>query len=186
MSLLPVTFFGPISWYRQLVRLGIGAIDDAENYVKQTTRNHCIIATANGPQKLTVPVTINRHPTPITQVRLSSHNNWRQKHWNAIATAYGQSPFFDFYADDLRPFFEQQQWEYLFDYNMDITRKMMQLLDVDIQTDCGTLNGSTLQEFRPYWQVHLQRTGFLPDLSILDLLCNMGPEAVLYLLRINK
>lgn len=171
--LLPVTYFGPVSWYRQLVRAGLAAIDNTENYVKQTTRNHCIIGTANGPQKLTVPVAITHHPTAITQVRLSDHDNWRQKHWNAIATAYGQTPFFDYYADDLRPFFEQRQWEYLFDFNMDITRKMLELLDIG---DVGVE-----REARPYWQVHQQRTGFLPDLSILDLLCNQGPESVFYL-----
>ena len=173
--MLHTTFFGSVSWYRQLIRLGLDAIDSTENYVKQTTRNHCIIATANGPQKLTVPVTITQHPTPITQVRLSDHDNWRTKHWNAIATAYGQSPFFDYYADDLRPFFEQRQWDLLFDYNLDITRKMLELLDI---RPADNLKPETQ---KPYWQVHQQRTGFLPDLSILDLLCNMGPEAVLYL-----
>lgn len=185
---LHTTFFGPASWYRQLARLGLDAIDSTENYVKQTTRNHCLIGTANGQQKLTVPVAITRHPTPITQVRLSDHDNWRTKHWNAIATAYGQSPFFDYYADDLRPFFEQRQWELLFDYNMAIARKMLELLDIrqeDKQWKEMRGKGQELcgkgQEERPYWQVHQQRTGFLAGLSILDLLCNMGPEAVFYL-----
>ena len=162
-DLLPITYFGPISWYRKLVRMGIDAIDRNEHYVKQTTRNHCLIATANGIQKLTVPVTITQHPSPITQVRLSDHGKWRTEHWNALCTAYGESPFF-----------ERRDWEYLFDYDLAITQKVIELLNIPTikQLNCSTI---------PYWQVYQQRHGFLPDLSILDLLCCMGNEAILYL-----
>lgn len=177
--MLHTTFFGPVSWYGQLIREGLDAIDNGENYVKQTTRNHCMIGTANGKLKLTVPVSMERHPSAITEVRLSDHDNWRTKHWNALATAYGQSPFFDYYADDLRVFFDERRWELLWDYNMAITRKMLELLDV-VEL-CPQSLPNREWKTRPYWQVHQQRTGFLEDLSILDLLCNMGPEAVYYL-----
>ena len=217
----PITYFGPISWYSQLLRAESWKIDDREHYVKQTTRNHCLIATANGVQKLTVPVSMphhpsptTHHPVPITEVRLSDHGKWRTEHWNAICTAYGESPFFDYYVDDLRPFFERRDWEFLFDYDMAIIEKTLELVGIapkgqgvqefrspgvqefrssgvqtNVNSQPSTVNSqlSTLNcqlstvNSKKYWQVYQQRHGFLPDLSILDLLCCMGPEAVLYL-----
>ena len=259
-DLLPVTYFGPISWYRRLLRAEAWKIDDREHYVKQTTRNHCLIATANGIQKLTVPVEGSRKEEggtmsdeggtrsdeggtrneeggtrneeggtrkdvtfvvpssreeglgvvanmanmtevakianvsklPITEVRISNHGKWRTEHWNALCTAYGESPFFDYYADDLRPFFERRDWEYLFDFHLAIIQKMLELLAPsylpplgeeprasNIRTPLPSWGG--VGGGAPYWQVYQQRHGFLPDLSILDLLCCMGPEAILYL-----
>ena len=195
----PITYFGPISWYSRLLRTENWRIDDTEHYVKQTTRNHCLIATANGVQKLTVPVEkpsrneergTRSEPLQTREVRLSDHGKWRTEHWNAICTAYGESPFFDYYADDLRPFFEHRDWEFLFDYDMAIFEKMLELIGVknegirmkDEGQPSSTLNSqlSTLNS-QQYWQVYQARHGFLPDLSILDLLCCMGPEAILYL-----
>ena len=133
----PITYFGPISWYSRLLRTENWRIDDTEHYVKQTTRNHCLIATANGVQKLTVPVEkpsrneergARIEPLLTREVRLSDHGKWRTEHWNAICTAYGESPFFDYYADDLRPFFERRDWEFLFDYDMAIFEKMLELV----------------------------------------------------------
>ena len=183
--LLPTTYFGPISWYSRLLRTENWLIDDSEHYVKQTTRNHCLIATANGVQKLTVPVEKIKDgglKIPITQVRLSNHGKWRTEHWNALCTAYGESPFFDYYADDLRPFFERRDWEFLFDYNMAILQKMLELIGFSRNEERGARNHFTLHTpHSTYWQVYQQRHGFLPDLSIIDLLCCMGPEAILYL-----
>ena len=206
--LFPITYFGPISWYSRLLRTENWRIEDTEHYVKQTTRNHCLIATANGVQKLTVPVEkpsrneergARSEPLLTREVRLSDHGKWRTEHWNAICTAYGESPFFDYYADDLRPFFNRRDWEFLFDYDMAIFEKMLELVGIapkgqgvqefrssGVQTiESSTVNCqlSTLnsQLGGAYWQVYQQRHGFLPDLSILDLLCCMGPEAILYL-----
>ena len=148
MRFLPTTYFGPINWYSRLLRTENWRIDDREHYVKQTTRNHCLIATANGIQKLTVPVEkpsrseergARNEPLLTREVRLSEHGKWRTEHWNALTTAYGESPFFDYYADDLRPFFERRDWEYLFDYNMAILQKMLELI---------APNGQGVQEYR--------------------------------------
>ena len=197
---LHTTFFGPISWYRQLLSADSWAIDEGEPYVKQTTRNHCLIATVSGVQKLTVPVEKSRkeergarndfsrnEPLLTRDVRISEHGKWRTEHWNALCTAYGESPFFDYYADDLRPFFERRDWELLIDYNAAIMQKMLELIALshlpqsgeeprkaDAKTPLPTRGGA-------YWQVYQRQNGFLPDLSILDLLCCMGPEAILYL-----
>ena len=133
VTTLHTTFFGPVQWYQQLYRSEGVFINPDEPYQKQTVRNHCLIAAPNGVQKLTVPIehpSPTQHPSPISQIRISSHGNWQRQHWHALQTAYGDSPFFIYYEDDIRPFFYEDRWEYLFDYNMDIMKKMCELLDI--------------------------------------------------------
>ncbi len=183
---LPTTFFGPVLWYEQIARATEPVYIEAhENFQKQTLRTRCKIATANGVQTLTVPVSGSGS---IKDIKISDHNNWRHLHWQALASAYGSSPFFKYYADDIAPFFEKK-WEFLFDYNLEIAHKMCELLDIrteirltDEYKGC-TFDLRVKADCKPYYQVFQSRHGFLPDLSILDLLFNMGPEAILYLMK---
>lgn len=179
---LPTSFFGPVSWYEQIARASEPIhIEAHENFQKQTLRTRCRIATANGVQTLTVPVSGSGS---IKDIKISDHNNWRHLHWQALASAYGSSPFFEYYADDIAPFFEKK-WDFLFDYNLEITYKMCELLDIRTEirlTD--EYQGCSFNQHndsKPYYQVFQSRHGFIPDLSILDLLFNMGPEAILCL-----
>ena len=202
VSLLTSTYFGPVQWYQKLNQSDCCLIERHDHFVKQTYRNRCVIATTSGLQALTVP--IERYEgahCEMRDIRISNHGSWRHLHWNALQSAYGESPFFEFYADDLRPFFERR-WELLFDFNTAITRKMCELLDVHPQIAFTEVYASAEEEgvtdfrdairpkhplpddgFRPrrYYQVYEQKHGFQPNLSILDLLFNEGPEAVLYL-----
>lgn len=170
-----------------------------DSYQKQTYRNRCVIADANGPLALTIPV---EKPLPGRQlmrdIRISDHGRWRHLHWNALKSAYQNSPFFEYYADDFAPFFERK-WDFLADFNEDLMHLVCQLTDLKPQTKRTTdylaqpETGVTdlrahfdpqqraLQDIRPYYQVFAQKLGFLPDLSIVDLLFNMGPESILYL-----
>lgn len=210
--ILHTTYFGSVDWYAQIVRSQEPVtIDGKERFVKQTERNHCLIATANGVQKLTVPVTLpSGGKTPICDVRISDHGNWRHLHWQALSSAYGMSPFFDYYADDIRPFFERK-WEYLFDYNYEIAQKMMELVNPNDHVNPSTapLSGEGMTSraesyaplnpiyfpstgsgagdgVSPYYQTFQRRHGFLPGMSILDLLFNMGPEALLVLRNVGN
>jgi len=198
-ALLCTTYFGPVEWYQQLYRADEAVIEQWESFQKQTYRNRCLIATANGIQALTVPV---EHSTlnSIKDLRISDHGNWRHLHWNAIQTAYGESPFFEYYQDDIRPFFEKR-WAYLLDFNEEIRQKMCELLDIqpkvgfslefkvdslinkDYRDKITPKNPAPDPDFQPrrYYQVYEQKHGFLPNLSILDLLLNMGPESIFYL-----
>ena len=209
-ALLQTTYFGPVQWYQKLKRYDHCVIEQYDSYQKQTYRNRCVIATANGLQALTVPV--DHSPLTIDHVqckdlRISDHNQWRRVHWNALQSAYSESPFFEYYADDIRPFFEQK-YEFLIDFNEAIRQKMCELLDIDtsvsyssgfrVQDSGFRVQGSGFMDFREvihakhpqddpefqprsYWQVFQHRYGFQPNLSILDLLFCMGPEAVFYL-----
>ena len=209
-ALLQTTYFGPVQWYQKLKRYDHCVIEQYDSYQKQTYRNRCVIATANGLQALTVPV--DHSPLTIDHVqckdlRISDHNQWRRVHWNALQSAYSESPFFEYYADDIRPFFEQK-YEFLIDFNEAIRQKMCELLDIETSVSYSSgvrvhgsgfrVQGSGFRDFREvihakhpqddpefqprsYWQVFQHRYGFQPNLSILDLLFCMGPEAVFYL-----
>ena len=210
-AILATTYFGPVQWYQKLNRFDGVLMEQHEHFLKQTYRNRCVIATTQGVQALTVPVEasvgegVALSKTEIKDVRISNHGKWRTEHWNALQSAYGESPFFEFYEDDIRPFFENR-WEYLLDFNMAITEKMCELLDIHphIELTSSYQNSLPIEEgwggadFRtvihpkhpledtdfspkPYYQVYKERFGFLPNLSILDLLFNMGNEAVFYL-----
>jgi hypothetical protein len=216
-ALLQTTYFGPVQWYQKLHRYEHTLIEQYDSYQKQTFRNRCIIATANGLQALTVPV--DTHPVLgssvaestkclLKDVRISDHNQWRRVHWNALQSAYSESPFFEYYADDIRPFFEQK-YDFLVDFNEAIRQKMCELIDIHPSVEytqeflppqevSSTTHHPIIHDFRDvisakhpqpdadfevkrYWQVFQHKHGFLPNLSILDLLFCMGPESVFYL-----
>ena len=200
-AILSAAYFGPVQWYQKLNRYDRCLIECHDHYIKQTYRNRCTIATTQGVQTLSVP--IERYDglkCAMRDIRVSDHGNWRHLHWNALMSAYGESPFFEYYADDIRPFFEKR-WEYLFDFNMEITFKMYELIDICptiSTTDTYVADTAGMHDFRdtirpkhplpdeqfvptPYYQVYRQKHGFLPNLSILDLLFNEGNEAIFYL-----
>ncbi len=204
--LLSTTYFGPVQWYQKLYRYDRVFIERCDTFRKQTYRNRCVIAAANGAQALTVPVERAAGAQQVRDIRISDHGNWRHIHWHALLSAYSESPFFDYYADDIRPFFERK-WEFLYDYNMEICRKMCELLDITphidpteqyVHADELPRQDCEMTDFRDaidpkhpledrdfapknYYQVYAAKHGFLPNLSVLDLLFNMGTEAIFYL-----
>ena len=206
-ALLQTTYFGPIQWYQKLYRYDQTLIEQYDSYQKQTYRNRCVIATANGLQTLTVPVEhsansqeLSANSPKVKDLRISDHNQWRRIHWNALQSAYSESPFFDYYADDIRLFFEKK-YEFLVDFNEAIRQTVCDLLDIHPNvsyTSDFSLQPSAVDDYREvinakhpqadadfqprrYWQVFEDRHGFQANLSILDLLFNMGNEAVFYL-----
>ena len=203
-ALLSSTYFGPIQWYQKLNRYDECLIERHESFIKQTYRNRMLIPTTNGPLSLTIP-TNHDISLSMKDIRISDHANWRHVHWNALLSAYGESPFFEYYQDDIRPFFEKK-YEFLFDFNMETTEKMIELLDIrpKISITEAYIQSKELEEedeikdfrdairpkkplpdaeFTPqrYYQVYEQKHGFQPNMSILDLLFNEGNEAIFYL-----
>ena len=194
-----------MQWYQKLNRYDECLIERHESFIKQTYRNRMIIPTTNGPLSLTIPT---NHDTSMAMkdIRISDHANWRHVHWNALMSAYGESPFFEYYQDDIRPFYEKK-YEFLFDFNMEIMEKMIELLDIRPKvsvTDEYLLReerrgkSEAIKDFRDvirpkkpladpdftpqrYYQVYEQKFGFLPNMSILDLLFNEGNEAIFFL-----
>lgn len=184
-SILSSTYFGPVQWYQKLAHSDTVYLEQHDHFIKQTYRNRCIIATTQGPQALTVPVEspqgLRIDKTEMKDVRISDHGSWRHLHWQALQSAYGESPFFEFYADDLHPFFEKH-WDYLFDFNLAIMQKMCELLDIEphIELTEEYMQPDGMVDYRdairpkhplpdasftprPYYQVYQQKFGFLPE-----------------------
>ena len=192
-------YLAPVPLYVQLYKCDALVINGDEPFVKQTFRSRAVIATENGAQSLTIPVIHDGGRTAMRDVRISEHGNWRHQHWNAMVSAYRKSPFFDYYADDFAHFFEERDG-FLMDFNLRLHSVVCELLglerDVKIVDDeykvqefvdlrriakpkaLAEVEGYTAQ---PYYQVFAQRNGFVPNLSIVDLLFNMGPEGLLVL-----
>ena len=201
-ALLSSAYFGPVQWFQKLHRYDRCLIERYDNYVKQTYRNRCVIAATGGPQTLTVPIErYDGSKCLMRDIRISDHGAWRHVHWNAIVSSYGESPFFDYYADDILPFFERR-WKYLYDFNLDTTHTVCSLLDIrpviEPTSDYIRTEDVAADDFRdairpkhplpdaafeprPYYQVYSRKHGFLPNLSILDLLFNEGPEGIFLL-----
>jgi len=197
-TLLCSAYLPPISFFTAIKNGGDVVIEQYDNYCKQTYRNRCIIATAGGKQALTIPVVKSDSPKQLMKdVRISDHGEWRRQHWNALESAYMNSPFFMYYQDDFRPFYEKKI-EFLIDFNTELTALILKLAGINKEiklTGSFGKNGANISdlrnmiepginepaESRPYWQVFKQKHGFIGNLSAVDLLFNMGPEFPLYL-----
>ena len=201
--LLSTAYLAPVSYYVLLARAGKVVIEQHENYQKQSYRNRCLIAAANGPMVLSIPVKKNLPgKNSIRDIQLSGHGNWQHMHWNSLVSAYASSPYFAFYRDDIHPFYEKK-YKYLFDFNEALREEICALLNLEPRLEYSksytTGPETEILDYRelihpkkqrieellpgPYVQVLERKFGFLPDLSVLDLLFNTGPEACLFLMH---
>lgn len=201
MVYVSTAYLGPVQLYCKMLQYGEVGLEVQENYVKQTYRNRCVIAAANGPLALTIPIVKPDSIKCLTRdIRISDHGNWRKLHWNALVSAYNMSPFFEYYADDFAPFYEKR-YDFLVDYNEAMRELICSLIDLQLTVVRTTEYSPEVEhDFRetirpkheaadpdfsptPYYQVFREKHGFLPNLSIVDLLFNMGPESLLILRR---
>ena len=135
MLLLPSQYLAPVPFYAQLYTTPNAVEDWGEHYVKQTTRSRCYIATPQGPQPLTVPIErTQRNHCPMRDIRISDHGNWRQLHWRALVSAYENSPYFEYYADDFQPFYTRH-YTYLTDFNEGLRRLVCELLGLPCEVE---------------------------------------------------
>lgn len=201
--LLTTAYFPPVSYFSALFHSETAFIEQYENFGKQSYRNRCEIMTANGVIPLTVPVAKANSKTLIRDLKIVYPTNWQKLHFRGIESAYKNSPYYEYYIDDLIPFFEKQE-TYLLDLNMSILEKMKEFIKftatIRLTEDYIRENDTAYSDFRgaihpkpshrkpgaefpahPYRQTFSDRIPFTPGLSILDLLFCTGPEAKKYL-----
>lgn len=190
LSVIPVSYFAPVGVYAAILKSENAVFEKQENFVKQTLRSRCAIYGANGKQLLSVPVEKRGNHIPVTEVRISYKEDWQKIHWRSIVSAYRNSPYFEYYVDEFQLLFETKT-ELLFELNRTLHQVVMKLLKAEIKheftetyiSDYGNnvldlrKEETILPEIPRYNQVFEERHGFIPDLSILDLLFNTGPDA---------
>ena len=205
--LLSSAYLGPLQYFTKLIGYNQIFIEYWESYLKQSYRNRTVILAANGPLQLTLPIVNGPGAKgPIRDQQLSYDYPWQQMHWRGISSAYNNSPFFEYYADDLAPYFNTKKWKFLIDFNQEIQNTVLEATGIkaDLKfTEDYYPQGKVplnLDDFRysihpkpqkqikderfcsnPYIQVFNEKWGFVPNLSILDLLFNEGPETVSHL-----
>nr|WP_319569683.1 WbqC family protein [uncultured Draconibacterium sp.] len=202
--LLSTAYFAPVHFYTRYLHHSEVYLEQFENFTKQTYRNRCLILGGNGPISLVIPVVKGRGPKIlIKDLQISYEENWQRNHWQTIVSAYNSSPYFEYYQDELFPFFERKT-KYLLDYNLQIHEQLCDFFEIKnkirLTEDFEKVPKNTFNlrdgispklkhnsdtEFQPrtYTQVFSEKYGFLSNLSILDLLFNEGPNAYTILLQ---
>lgn len=196
--LISTAYLPPIEYFSHISRADEIFVEKEENYLKQTYRNRCYILSAHGPQLLSVPVYLGSlHKTPVKEIRIDYSKRWQQVHLRAMTASYNASPYFEFYFENLERIISKNH-EFLLDLNMALTESILEILKIKKRLSYTTYfkpTGDNPNDFRykiipkkesnvtviKYQQVFDNCGGFVPHLSIIDLIFNMGPEAGDYL-----
>ena len=190
MVILPLAYLPSVEWFAHL-KAGDATVDLGEHFVKRSERNRCEILSPNGVMSLTVQVAnANRPRTPMRDMRLDYSKRWQHQHWGALVAAYKNSPYYDYYADFIEPFY-RREWKFLVDYNHDLLEVLCRLAQIPmpafseqyITASADDLDLRPKQKkdpaFRaePYVQVFSDRMPFAENLSFIDLLFAEGPDS---------
>lgn len=200
-GIFSLAYAGSVRYYAAMLacKKVIVSIGDRRSKMSWNT-NHCNLVGANGKQTLTLPLIkpIEGPVGTLNDVKISEHGDWRRVHWGALFSAYGKSPFFEYISDELQSIYENHNLDNLVEFNKAIHNLVVEFLDLPInvtfEAELPQINEDTI-DFRgkvgvnktdklsfiqeqTYWQVWQERHGFIPDLSIFDLLMNQGREAI--------
>ena len=192
-------YFGSIAQWSVMIKYGHIIFENEDNYQKQTYRNRMHIYGANG--KLTLSIPIRHSKTDGRQryadVRIENDFDWQKQHWKSLETAYRTSPFFEYYEAYFEPLY-QTAYVNLMAFNYDCMQAITQCLQLEFtphKTEAYQDSYVNAKDYRhlvvakkekeysleSYGQVFIEKYGFICNLSVFDLLCNMGPQSITYL-----
>lgn len=194
--LLPLFYLPPISWFSLFLQDDTEIVfEQYENFPKQTFRNRTNIYGANGKLSLIIPID-HKGNRVINQLQVSNRSKWRPLHWKSIKTAYQSSPYFDYYEDQLQKIFEFKS-NSLFEFNLHALKIIQKILKTEKEyrlteeyfknpdqpnyREYFSAKGESSFKMEEYYQSFSDKYGFLPGLSIIDLICNKGPESLAYI-----
>lgn len=197
--LLPIFYLPPISWFAVFLKEENEIVfEQYENFPKQTYRNRANIYGANGRLSLIIPINHSGERV-MKEIKVSHRENWQKLHWKSIKTAYQSSPYFEFYEDRLQKIFEFET-DSLIQFNLNALKIVLDILKTEkaYSLNIGYVKIPLEENYREkfsakkesdiemeeYYQTFTDKMGFMKDLSILDLICNKGPETLTYLKNI--
>ncbi len=197
--LLPIFYLPPVSWFAVFLKEENEIVlEQYENFPKQTYRNRTNIYGANGRLSLIIPINHSGERV-MKEIKVSHRENWQKLHWKSIKTAYQSSPYFEFYEDKLQKIFEFES-DSLIQFNLNALKIVLDILktekaySLNIEYVKIPLEENYREKFsakkeseiemEEYYQTFTDKMGFMKDLSILDLICNKGPETLTYLKNI--
>jgi hypothetical protein len=196
--LVSTAYLPPLEYISLISQADEVLVELEENYLKQSYRNRCYILSAHGPQLLSVPVCLgSQHKTPLKEIRIDYSKRWQQVHLRAMTASYSSSPYFQFYFENIEKIISKKP-DFLIDLNMELTETVLKILKLNIrltQTTHFESVGEAANDFRykispkkksqfivkEYMQVFNTFNRTDHRLSIIDLVFNMGPEALDYL-----
>ncbi len=202
--LLSTAYLPPVEYLTVLCCSEKCFIELHETYQRQSWRNRCRIISANGPMNLIIPVSrpAGNH-TKTKDVLISHHENWQKQHWQSIRSAYSNAPYFLYYKDLLEPFYKTGPDQHLWQFNHELLECIIKEIDLPVKIEFTTgfiknpedridlrhvltpkthrRKEAVVSRWESYYQVFQGRHGFIPNLSILDLLFHTGPDTLPYL-----
>jgi len=199
-AIFPLFYLPPVGYFSNLKDFESDfMIEREEHFVKQSYRNRATICSPNGLLNLIVPVAKGAEVhSKMKDVKISNDFSWQRLHWKSLESCYRSSAYFEYYEDEFYRFYEQR-FEYLFDYNTEIMYWLLKQLkkdpslnftneyvkevgnDLDFRMNMLCKGFDKDKKLKPYFQVFDDRNGFIPNLSIVDLLFNQGPQSKLYI-----